>query len=348
MPLLNVRYLLINTSRNITIRTFSSSSRRRRKAPSRRPHDTRQTIEKHQTQGRLQEQVHEMILHNSSSNFVDNAAFVARDTTGKELSMNEYLQFASLSPWVPCPDPVAIRALDIAKVSSTDIHYELGCGDGRMNFHAIDTFYNVKKSVGIDIDPSLVERSNHRKARIYPPPEHLQFLCADLIDMENRETVKIWNLIQKECTILTMYFVEDALLKMKEIMEDKLLGSKCKVITIGYPVHGWEPMWVEVLLGLKIHMYDMSNVDHLYNRSVPFDTEVSLQSEEILNVQSKEKLRAMQEEDNHPTNPFRAPRNSGVSSIGNSHGDDDEEEDDGDNQWDFDENIEYDEHGNKR
>lgn len=319
------------------IRAFSSGSRRRTRqaSSSRRPHH-RQTTEK--PNQRLKEQVNEMFTHDPSSKSTASRAFVARDGAGKELSMNEYLHFASLSPWVPCPDPVAIRALDIAKISSNDIHYELGCGDGRMNFHAIDTFYNVKKSVGIDIDPSLIERSNHRKARIHPTPGHLQFICADLIDLKNRQTIEIWNLIQKECTILTMYFVEDALLKMKGIMEEKLLGSNCKVITIGYPVNGWEPIWVESLLGLKIHMYDMSNLDHLFNRPVPSDT-ASLKSDEILNALSKEKLRDSQKEENDPGNPFRAI-DSGVS-TGNIHGEDD---DDG---WDFDENIQYDENGEK-
>lgn len=317
-----------------TIRSFSSVSRRRRPASLRRPNWQGSTEKANQ---RLKEQqVNEMITHNSSNDFATNRAFVARDGNGKELSMSEYLQFASLSPWVPCPDPVAIRALDIAKVSSDDIHYELGCGDGRVNFHAIDTFYNVKKSVGIDIDQSLIEKSNHRKARIYPPPEHLHFICADLTDLKNLQTVEIWNSIQKECTILTMYFVEDALLKIRGIMEDKLLGSKCKVITIGYPVNGWEPMWVEVLLGLKIHMYDMNNLDHLFNRQMPFDS-VSLKSDEMLNMESKQKLIAIQNEESNQRNPF---------STGNIHREEEDEENtDG---WDFDENTQYDEHGEKR
>ena len=50
-----------------------------------------------------------------------NNTFVAKDKDGNEVSMDEYLKFASLSPWVPCPDPVATRALDIARVGPDDV-----------------------------------------------------------------------------------------------------------------------------------------------------------------------------------------------------------------------------------
>jgi|AntRauTorckE5430_2_1112549.scaffolds.fasta_scaffold05219_5 hypothetical protein len=265
--------------------------------------------------------------------------FVARDKNGNELTMDEYLKFASLSPWVPVPDPVAIRALDIAKASPEDIHYELGSGDGRMNFHAIDSNFNVKKSVGIDIDASLIEQSNLRKARIHPSPEHLQFVCADLMDNRNPQTVEQWNTIQKECTLMTMYFVEDALLKIKPLLEQKLVGSKCKIITIGYAMKGWEPIWVEVMLGLTVYLYDMNNLDQLYNRSQQFDTE-SMEADEELNLMSKQKLKEMAETEEGDYNPFseKVPKPSSIN-IG--------DDEDVDGHWDFDETVEYDDEGNE-
>jgi hypothetical protein len=47
--------------------------------------------------------------------------FVAKDKDGNELTMDEYLKFASLSPWVPVPDVVARRCLDIAKAGPDDV-----------------------------------------------------------------------------------------------------------------------------------------------------------------------------------------------------------------------------------
>lgn len=47
--------------------------------------------------------------------------FVARDKDGNEVPMDEYLKFASLSPWVPCPDPVARKMLDISQIGPEDV-----------------------------------------------------------------------------------------------------------------------------------------------------------------------------------------------------------------------------------
>ena len=167
---------------------FSTRIRRRRQNTSR---ITSQTEKDEDTQKRMNAQANEMIEKNYT--------FVAKDKDGNELSMDEYLKFASLSPWVPCPDPVARRALDVAKVGPEDVHYELGSGDGRLNFHAIDPSYNVKKNVGEDIDASLVQQCNERKMKIHPAPQNLEFICADIMDVGgyNHETKQLWKNIQK-------------------------------------------------------------------------------------------------------------------------------------------------------
>jgi len=322
--------LTSSASRSIRA-SFSTQVRRRRQVSSR----FSQSNQDEESAKRTVSQVNAMIGQRPMP-AAGSGIFVAKDKHGNELPMDEYLKFASLSPWVPAPDPVALRALDIAKASSEDIHYELGSGDGRMNFHAIGSTYNVKKSVGIDIDASLIEQSNLRKARIHPSPEHLEFICADLLEVRNPQTAELWNKIQKECTVLTMYFVEDALLKIKPLLEQRLVGSKCKVVTIGYAMKGWEPIWAEVILGLTVHLYDMHNLDELYNRSENFDA-MSMEADEELNLMSKLKLKEMEDSENGDNNPFREnlPEPSSLDL-----------EDDDDFDLDFDETIEYDDEGN--
>ena len=68
-----------------------------------------------------------------------------------------------------------------------------------------------------------------------------------------------------------MNFVGDALTKIKPLLEKYLIGSNCKLITIGYEMRGWEPAWAESILGLTIHMYDMRDLDMLYNSLSQFD-----------------------------------------------------------------------------
>ena len=299
-----------------------------------------------------------------------NYTFVPTDKHGNEVPMDEYLKFATLSPWVPCPDPVARRALDVAKVGPEDVHYELGSGDGRLNFHAIDpSSYGVKKSVGVDIDASLVDQANRRKMKIHPAPQNLEFICADLMDVKktnshetntntntntNANTNEVWKMIQSECTVMTMYFVEDALIKLKPLLEKYLLGSKCRIVTVGYEMKGWEPKWAESILGLTVHLYDMENLDMLYNRShrnadqgtsiinsgAEVESDIHADEEDIddeqLNMLSRKKLAAMEDEEDH--NPFKenVPTPSKI---------DHSEEENTDFHWDFDEHAEYDEEG---
>jgi hypothetical protein len=165
-----------------------------------------------------------------------------------ENNMEEYLSKTSLSPWAPIPDSVARKVFDVAQAKPEDIHVDLGSGDGRVNFHAID--YGVKRSIGIDVDENIVKLANDRLAKRHPPPD-LEFHVADLLD----ENHKVWEKVQ-EATIITMYFAEEALEKFRPLLEKKLMGRECKVITCGYEMPGWDSSMQEVVLGTQIHLYE--------------------------------------------------------------------------------------------
>ena len=91
-----------------------------------------------------------------------------------------------------------------------------------------------------------------------------------------------------------MNFVEDALTKIKPLLEKYLIGSNCKLITIGYEMRGWEPALAESILDRTIHMYDMRDLDMLYKSLSQFDImdlgAPSAQNEEV-NILSKKILR---------------------------------------------------------
>jgi len=65
-------------------------------------------------------------------------------------------------------------------------------------------------------------------------------------------------------TIITMYFVDNALQQVQPYLSSILGGKKnVRVITIGYEMpnkDGWDASWVERVLGLTIFRYDMENV----------------------------------------------------------------------------------------
>jgi len=234
--------------------------------------------------------------------------FSPKDSKGNLLNSQEYLQLASLSPWVPCPDMVIKRVFEIANANTNDKHVDLGCGDGRLNFAAISTF-KLNNSLGIDIDVNILEKCYERLGKRYVPnrfsttsssighdnqesisseADKLDFVQADLIRVIERQRTKYklssqdntlstpekevkeaedWSkedeITQKisQSTIITMYFVDEALQQIQPYLASVVGGrTDVCVITIGYEMKGWEPSWVERVLGLTIFKYDMINV----------------------------------------------------------------------------------------
>jgi hypothetical protein len=215
-------------------------------------------------------------------------------------SFDDYLKKSSLSPWVPSPDSVARRMLQLAQASPTDVHCDLGCGDGRVNAIALQHF-GVKRTVGIDNDIQLLKMAQDRFLKIgyscrffnnYDNsstnqnedlssednllmktttinsdlfPTKVDLIYADLMMYLNQtkgegdmQKMKDKYDIFSDCTVLTMFFVEDTLEKLRPTLEETFKGSGCRIVTNGYAIPGWEPDWVEPVLDLKIRLYVMS------------------------------------------------------------------------------------------
>lgn len=207
-----------------------------------------------------------------------------------------------MSPWVPCPDVVIKRVLEIAAVKSTDVHADLGCGDGRLNFAAVSNPDSpVRRSWGVDVDESILARCRERMERRFVPTfgggslekvdcedeseaDKLEFVQADLTKVIERQKTlhqaksadgrqpssiedALWAKEEgitnrlSETTVITMYFVDDALKQIKPYLESVLGGRpNVRVITIGYEMKGWHATWVERVLGLTVFKYEMADV----------------------------------------------------------------------------------------
>jgi hypothetical protein len=165
----------------------------------------------------------------------------------KEKTLEEYLNKASLSPWTPMSESAARKMMDMAEAGPDDFHVDLGSGDGRVNFCAID--YGVKKSLGVDVDDAILQVARDRLAKRHPPPD-LEFVQADLMN----ESDPIWVKIQ-QATILTMYFAKEALKLFRPILERKLVGRQMKIITCGYEMPGWESRMDDFVLSTGLHLY---------------------------------------------------------------------------------------------
>ena len=67
------------------------------------------------------------------------------------------------APYVATPPEVVDRMLRLASVSSTDVVYDLGCGDGRIVIAAAQQF--GARGVGVNIDPARIDEARRNAAQ---------------------------------------------------------------------------------------------------------------------------------------------------------------------------------------
>ena len=206
-----------------------------------------------------------------------------------EASIDDYLKKTSLSPWVPMPDSAARKMLDLAAATTSDFHVDLGSGDGRVNFHAID--YGVSKSLGVDIDANIVQVARQRLQRRHPKPD-LEFVVADLLkDVDH----PVWDQIQ-QATIITMYFATEGLQAFRPLLEMKLAGRKCKILTCGYEMPEWISKTNEVVNAMPLYLYEWGTYYETVDDSTLLefpDEDAYLSSQQLQNPLQSDKFKGM-------------------------------------------------------
>ena len=63
-------------------------------------------------------------------------------------------------PYVPTTDDAVAAMLKLADIKSTDVVYDLGCGDGRIVIAAAKKFGS--RGVGVDIDPARIREAKEK------------------------------------------------------------------------------------------------------------------------------------------------------------------------------------------
>jgi SAM-dependent methyltransferase len=84
-------------------------------------------------------------------------------------------------PYEPTPQLMVERMLALAEVTSTDLLYDLGCGDGRIVVTAAKKF--GARGVGIDIDPQRI-REAQENAKAAGVEDRTRFEAGDLFSSD--------------------------------------------------------------------------------------------------------------------------------------------------------------------
>lgn len=94
-------------------------------------------------------------------------------------------------PYVPTPQPIVEKMLDLANVGKNDVLYDLGCGDGRIVVTAAKE--RGAQGVGIDLNPERIAeaRANAKKAGV---DGKVKFMVGDLFkaDFGNASVVTLY------------------------------------------------------------------------------------------------------------------------------------------------------------
>ncbi len=129
----------------------------------------------------------------------------------------------------------------LVSVSPSDVVYDLGCGDGRLLFAALEK--GAGRAVGVELDPEplATAREVAKKKGI---EDRITFHEADIM-----------NVNLSDATIVFTYLCSAAALALKEKFEAELKPGT-KVVMEMFPVPGWKPSRV-IERGTDFYLYIM-------------------------------------------------------------------------------------------
>jgi tRNA G37 N-methylase Trm5 len=132
--------------------------------------------------------------------------------------------------FVPTPQPVVDRMLELAKVKKGETVYDLGCGDGRIVVTAAKLGAKAK---GFDIDPKRIAESkeNVKKNKV---EKNAEIIHADIFELD-----------LKEANVITLYLLPS--LNVKLIPQLDKLPKGVRIVSHSFEMQGVEPDKVETV-----------------------------------------------------------------------------------------------------
>jgi SAM-dependent methyltransferase len=140
---------------------------------------------------------------------------------------------AFLAPYVPTPQEVVDRMLQLARVGKDDVVYDLGCGDGRIPITAATTY--GARGVGVDIDPQRVAEAtaNVRQAGV-----------SHLVTIKQQDAMAT---DLTDATVVTLYLLSSSNLKLRPILT-RQLKPRVRIVSHAFSMGDWQPDKVETFM----------------------------------------------------------------------------------------------------
>jgi SAM-dependent methyltransferase len=130
-------------------------------------------------------------------------------------------------PYVPTPPEVVEAMLKLGNVKTGDVHYDLGCGDGRIVVMAVQKFGAVR-GTGYDIDPERIAEANEN-AKQAGVTNKVKFIKGNLFEADFRDA-----------SVVTLYLLPDVNLKLRpKLLKDLKVGSR--IVSHQFDMGDWQP-----------------------------------------------------------------------------------------------------------
>jgi len=126
--------------------------------------------------------------------------------------------------WVPTPQPLVDKMLDMAKVTPQDFVIDLGSGDGRT---VITAAKRGARAMGIEYNPDMVELSK-RNAAEASVSDKATFLKADLFESDF-----------SKAQVITMFLLPSINMKLRPKILDLKPGTR--IVSNSFDMEDWQP-----------------------------------------------------------------------------------------------------------
>ncbi|MCU0760084.1 MAG: class I SAM-dependent methyltransferase [Steroidobacteraceae bacterium] len=140
--------------------------------------------------------------------------------------------------YVPTPQEVVDKMLEIADVGPNDRVMDLGSGDGRI---VVSAAKRGARAVGIEIDPELVaqSRANVEGAKV-----------------QSRAEIRDANIFEtdlSQATVITMYLLPSLNMKLRPKLLELKPGTR--IVTHAFDMQDWKPDRQQAAVGREIYLW---------------------------------------------------------------------------------------------
>ena len=138
-----------------------------------------------------------------------------------------------LAPYVPTPQEVVDRMLQLAGVGKGDTVIDLGCGDGRIPISAAKVY--GARGIGVDIDPQRIAEAN-ANAKQAGVTNLVSFRLQDAMAVDLREA-----------TVVTLYLLSSSNLKLRPILTSQLKAGS-RIVSHNFSMGDWKADKVDTFI----------------------------------------------------------------------------------------------------